>query len=400
VVTRAELRVSAPWGDGDGAVPLSATTQPSFGEASGAELRQVPAPLRIALDPRGGVHALAGRAGEPATVVHFSDAGAAAGRTRLAPDPPERIAGFAVDAEGAVHALGADGTGGIRLRSFAPGGGEAWCRSGAELGIPATPGAAPPRLLLDGGSRLHLALDDGRGTVLRLDRGGDVEHVFHTGAAGNRAFLTPDGRLVAVTWRAEAGRRAVVEFDPREGRSVERPGNVETHRWLTWPLGVDAEGRLYAWHLSALARVDAEGGVEPLGRVEQVVARPADGAVFLAWTAAGGGAVEVEVHRPGAEPSSGTLALPTGGGSSAWGLAHVDGDDRRYLLREAPGSPPEVAVHAPGGERVATGGMELLPDESRLQPPDSWRVDPSGRLYLPVLDGAGFRVVRLTPGTG
>ena len=392
---RAELRGSAPWGSGAGQVPLSTTPWPLFGEVLEDELRQVPAPLRITLDPRDGVHALAGGAGEPAAVVHFAEDGAAAARTSVAPDAAGRIADFAVDADGGVYVLSMEGAGGARLRRFVRGGGEAWSRAGADLGIGAGAGA-PPRLLLDGGSRLHVVLDDGCGTVLRLDGDGGVEHVFQAQAGGNRAFGTPDGRLVFATWFADSRRHGVVVFDPRDGSRVERVGDDEAHRWLTWPLGVDADARVYAWHFGALARLGAEGAAEPLARVDHVVVRPADGAVFLSRAVEGAqAALEVEAHRPGAAPSVDTLALPDGD-AAGWRLAHVDDDDRRYLLREAPGMPASVAVLSAGGEQVAQGGAGLLPDESRLQPPDSWRVDPSGRLYLPVVDGAGFRVVRLT----
>jgi hypothetical protein len=395
VTPRAELRGSAPWGSGAGEVPLSTTPWPLFGDVLEDELRHVPAPLRIALDPLGGVHALAGGAGEPAAVVHFDANGAVAARTSLAPDTAGRIVDFAVDVDGGVYVLSTEGAGGARLRKIVRGGGQAWSRDGADLGIGEGAGTTPPRLLLDGGSRLHVVLDDGRGTVLRLDGDGGVEHVFHAEAGGNRAFITPDGKLVFATWFADRERRGVVVFDPRDGSRVERVGDDEAHRWLTWPLGVDADARIYAWHFGALARLAAEGVAEPLARVDHVVVRPGDGAVFLSRGVEGAEAVlEVEAHRPGAAPSIDTLAL-SDGEAAGWRLVHVDDDDRRYLLSEAPGMPASVAVFSAGGERVAEGGAGLLPDESRLQPPDSWRVDPSGRLYLPLVDGAGFRVVRL-----
>lgn len=392
---RAELRGSAPWGSGAGEVPLSTTPWPLFGDMLEDELRQVPAPLRIALDPRGGVHALAEGAGECAAVIHFdAESGAPAGRTSLAPDAAERIADFAVDADGGVYVLWTGGGGGARLARTARGGGEAWSRGGADLGIGAA--AAPPRLLLDAGSRLHVVLDDGRGTVVRVDGDGAVEHAFHAEAGGNRAFITPDGRLVFATWFPEARRRGVVVFDPRDGSRVERVGDDEAQRWLTWPLGVDRDARIYAWHFGALARLRAEGAAEPLARIDHAVVRPADGAVFLSRGVEGAeAALEVEAHRPGAPPSTETLLLPDGE-AAGWRLAHVDDDDRRYLMREAPGVPASVAVFSARGERVAEGGAGVLPDESRLQPPDQWRVDPSGRLYLPVVDSAGFGLVRLT----
>ena len=394
VIPRVELRVSAPWGSAAGGVPLSTTPRPAFGDEFEPEPRQVPAPPRIALDPRGGVHALAGGAGEPATVVHFGEDGAAAGRTGLGPDAAGGIADFAVDADGGVYALSTDGAGGERLRRIARGGGDAWSRGAADLGIVAAAGSAPPRLLLDGESRLHVVLDDGRGTVLRVDGGGGVERVFHAEAGGNRAFIMPEGRLAFATWFPRAERRGLVLFDPRDGSRAERVGDADAHRWLTWPLGVDAQARVYAWHFGALARMGMQGAVEPLGRIGHLVVRPADGAVFLSRGVDGApAALEVEAHRPGAAPSVHTLALP--GGTAEWRLAHLDGDDRLYLLGEEPAMPASVVVFSADGEPLSAGGIDLLPDESRLQPPDSWRVDASGRLYLPVVDGAGFRVVRL-----
>lgn len=389
-MTAAELVAWAVWGNEPPGVPRTDTVHPAFGEIAEGSPGVAPAPLSIALDPDGGVHALARGGDGTRSVAHFRNDGSVAGSTPLQTPPGTRVADFAVAAAGAVYALSVDGAGGAWV-SATGGGREPWSRSLAAYGVRPDAGAAPPRLLLDGRSRPHVAVDDGRGTVLRLDAGGAVERTVHADAAGNRAFITPDGLLVFATYFPAAARRGVVTFDPADGRREERVGDDALHRWLTWPLGIDGHGHLYAWHLSDLARLGMDGSVEPLGRVDAAVARATDGAVFLA--AGQGDEMIVQVHLPGAAVETRHIALPAG---RAWRLAHAGDDGALYFAAEQPEMPTTVAKVLPGGERAATGGPELLPADARLQSPDSWRVDPAGRLYLPLLDDRGFGVLRLS----
>jgi hypothetical protein len=83
----------------------------------------------------------------------------------------------------------------------------------------------------------------------------------------------------------------------------------------------------------------------------------------------------------------------------AWKLIHVDEQERYAIFGgEEPGQAGTLLVYSSNGklEERITPPPDLLPVESTLENHSFWEVDARGRVYLPVLDPQGFKVIRLS----
>jgi hypothetical protein len=95
-----------------------------------------------------------------------------------------------------------------------------------------------------------------------------------------------------------------------------------------------------------------------------------------------------------------TLRLPDGAPPEReWRLIHIDREGRYYVFGgEDPGDPGRLLVYSRDGrlEETSLSHSALLPLESRIENHRLWTVDRQGRVYIPITDGHGFKVLRLT----
>ena len=419
-----ETFATAPWGDGPDAIPLVLEDHPQFGEMSREQIRKVRAPVRIRLDSRGGLHALADaplRTSNRAPVfIHYFNAEGKflAKSLLLAPDRSDTdelfISDYAVDADGSCYLLeqissGQTGPPKNRLQKVSRDGQFQWSRTGAtsqqELDFRELKGVFK-RLLMDGRSRLYLPATEHGGAIAEINRDtGAVAHVYHADKFGSEVFIDEQGTVVYVLYFSDVNRRGLGFFNLSEPKVRSIIGGVELYGWLLYPFGVDSSSNVYAWNDSAVARISAEGRIDVLAAFDNVVVRARDGVIFtsrLRLENEQSPVVQTACYLPSGEVSHQDLELPkklTARHSSEWKLIHVDEQERFYVFGgEEPGQVGTLLIYSSSGELEETTSPppDLLLMESRLEIYSFWQVDSRGRIYLPVTDGQGFKVIRLS----
>jgi hypothetical protein len=381
-----EVFAQAPWGGPDG-VNEVLEDYPSFGEMSSEQMRMVRVPPRIRLGADGRLHALAEA---PGTVHHFDAHGRLAGRTSIPrDDPASRISDFVVGPDDSVYLLERIASD-DRMRKVGSTGDVAWSRIG-----PITEdrlGARFNRLLFDENFRLFATAPGEWGVLAEIDpASGRTVRVLASGVDSDEVFMDSAGRLQSIVYLPTTRQRGLATFELASGRAQTIPFDDDAYGWLTWPLGVDAWSNVYGWKDGEIARVAPDGGVQIVAAFDGAAVSP-DGSVHTShrdWPLA----LRVEGHRTG--PT--TLLVPEG---PHWRLIHVDGQGRLYVFGgEAPGSRGTLLVYSRDGqlEQTQTPPPDLLPLESRLDSPRNWRVGQDGRIYIPLTDGEGFKVLRLRP---
>lgn len=414
----------APWGNGPDAIPLVLEDYPLFGEVSPEQMRKVRAPVRIRLDSRGGVHALAEaplriQNGAPVLILHFDAEGKFLGRTALISldrlDTDDLfILDYAVDADGSCYLLEQissrqSSQSNNRLQKFGTDGEVQWSRTGPiskeEFDFRELKGTFN-RLLTDGRSRLYLPATEHAGAIAEIDRDtGDVAHVYISDKFGGQVFMDKKGAVVYVLYFPDLNRRGLGFFNLAEQKVRFVVGGVEMYGGLLYPIGVDSSSNVYAWNNSAVTRISADGRMDVIAELDNVVARSRDRLVFASRLHSRdeqSPILQVMRYSPTGESSFQELRLPKelsvrfGAG---WKLIHVDEQQRYYVFGgEEPGQAGTLLVYSNNGdlEEVSSSPPGLLLVESALENYSFWDVDSFGRIYLPVIDPEGLKIVRLT----
>ena len=182
-------------------------------------------------------------------------------------------------------------------------------------------------------------------------------------------------------------------------------GDEELYGWLLYPIGVDASPDVYAWRECRVARISFDGRISPIAEFDNIVVRSNDQAVFSSRLRVDGErALVVQVHRgsPPGGPDSLDLRLPQDvSGGHAWELIHVDEQEQYYVYGgEEPARVGTLLIYESDGslKETISPPVDLLTLESRLANYSFWQVDSLGRVYVPVTDASGLKVVRLIPG--
>lgn len=356
----AELVALVPWDDEEHGLPSRLVDHPQFSWRVPEHTRRVRAPVRVRLDPEGGLHL----AGDGSGIVHLAQDGSTRGRTPVA-EHVGSLTDYACDAEGNCAVLEDGG----RLRGLDPGGRERWSVEAAFTKVLST----SDRLYLPGQDGLA-ELDAASGSHLRtLPRRPGAGEPFLGG-----------GRILAVVFDDERELRGIEVLDPGGGDPDQLAGGDEHYAWLTYPFGADARSRLYAWRDGQVGRVALDGAIEVLGAVEGIALR--GGAVYTSRPTTEG----VVVTGPDGEA---TLSAPPG-----FRLISVDPDGRYRLMGgEAPDSAGELRTYGADGslEATAPAPQDLATIDCRVPVFSAWQVDPDGRVIVPVVTPEGVAVVRL-----
>ncbi len=290
----AELIALVPWDDEEHGLPSRFVDHPQFSWGAPEHTRRVRAPVRVRLDPGGGLHL----AGDGSAILHLAEDGSPRGRTPLAGP----LADFACDADGNCAVL-EDG----RLKGLDPGGRERWSV------------AAESTKVLSTGDRLYLPVPEG---LAELDAASGRHLQTLPRHAGAGAPFLGGRRILSVFFDQERELRGIEALDPG-GDPEQLAGGEEHYAWLTYPFGADARSRLYAWRDGQVGRIALDGTIAVLGAIEGVALR---GAAVYTSQPGGRGCRRHRTGRRGHAPSAVRLpahlrrrrrALPPDGRRSA-----------------------------------------------------------------------------------
>lgn len=406
--SRFELWTAVPWsaepGDRERGLRRHLEDFSLFSVTSPLQSRQVLVGRRIRLDPEGGLHALpdvSPRRREVLEIAHFNAGGRLVGKTTYPAAEEERyVVDFQAAASGDVWLL-EELRGGEKprriLRRLAPDGEQLWAREveGSVSG-----------LLPGGPGWLQLAdAEASRVTRVDADSGEPAEpRVLEAEGVIQEIFANRAGDLLAVVFVPGADRYGLATFGPGGGAGETAVGGVDVYGLLKFPIGVDDGLDLYA---SRLPSVFGIPGPVHIGRDSRI----RTGLDFQEVLVRRDGGAIVACHRHGEElvvsetAGDGTLRrrvvhLPEAcraRGENGIDLIHVDGRGRFWLhVGETAGDPGELFVLDDAGRLVERREppFDLLAVQSTLQLPYTWKVDGAGRLYLPINDPWGFKVVR------
>ena len=421
-----EVVARADWGTGPFDLPGVLEDYPMFAEMSAEQMRKIHAPTRIRLGSKGDLNVLADgslrtSSGSGAFVLHFDAEGALQvkiplHRDDLGDSDEVIILDYAVDADTNCYLLehvrspNANRSSN-RLRMVTKEGLVRWSRVGPtseqEFDFEQLKGSFH-RLLIDGNSRLYLPATRHAGAIAEIERDtGAVAKVYTSEEFSDKLFMDERGRVTYILYFPDLNLRGLGLFDLQESELTTMVGDGRLYGWLLYPIGVDVSADLYAWKESSVARISLDGRISPIAEFDNIVVRSNDQAVLsslLRTDAEKAVVVQVNRRSPGGGPARLDLRLPQElSGGSAWKLIHVDEQEQHYVYGgEQPGRAGMLLVYQTDGtlkETISPPG-DLLPLESRLANYSFWQVDSLGRIYLPVTDGHGLRVVRLIPSSG
>ena len=421
---RLEVVAGAAWGDGPNEILLVLENYPLFGYMSSEQMRKVRASVRIRLSPQGSINALPDaplRTSSDGSVFihHFNAEGNIIGKTSVASIDRRNteelmILDYVVDADGNTYLLerihsNPSSQSTNRLRKINPSGEIQWSRMGPisdqEFDFNSLKGSFA-KLLRDGRSRLYLPATQHAGAIAEIDPAtGAVVHVTTSDKFSNQVFMNERGIIIYILYFPDENRRGIGYFNPADQRLTFFVGGVELYGWLLYPFGVDASSNTYVWNDSAITRISPSGEMHEIAAFDNIVVRSSDGAIFssrllsgneeslvvlVERCSAGGGSMHRELKLPG------DIRARYRGG---WKLIHVDEQERYAIFGgEEPGHAGTLLIYSSNGilEETITPPPDLLPVESTLENHMFWEVDARGRVYLPVIDPQGFKVIRLS----
>jgi hypothetical protein len=417
---RLELFVTVPWGDGPGAIPIALRDHPPFGEMSMEQMRKVRAPVRIRLGARGGLHILPveGSGHSAGFIYHVDASGDLVGRTRidrgeLSSEDDSTTVDYVVDGKGDCYLLEQLRLQNPirmrnRLRKLSATGNVLWSREGPSTDDSFDVGELKgnfQRLWMDEDSRLLLPATEHAGVIAEIDPETGAVSRLHASAIFSRiAFLGARDQVVYVLYFPDIDRRGIGVFDIGSQNLTRVVGDPELYRWLVFPFGADGKSNLYAWRDSMIARIAPDGRIDVLGALENIAVGPTGDIVYsslLRSKEAGVSALHVTSHERHGQTSDCELSLPetTGQSPGEWKLIHIDERQRYYVFGgEEPGKAGTLLIYSDQGVLVETLSPppELLRFESTLERPSFWDVDRHGRIYMPVVDSQGLKVIRFT----
>jgi hypothetical protein len=304
-----------------------------------------------------------------------------------------------------------------QLRRVDPHGRQQWARTGSvdhhELDLTALRGELG--YLLGAGDSLYVAPNSPQYGLARVDRdSGEMAVAPDAGADVGKLVLGADGALYFSQFRDVAGqqRRVVVRRGLADGREHVVPTEIQLLDDLA---GADDQGRIYVRLSDGFARLAADGPVQWHQRVCGAVDAPDEQAVYVCTRSESSdqGGLEVQGWDAGGAADAPRATLTLEVPADAWPTAGdvptlVAIDQGRFYVYggETSLSPGLLLIYAADGRLEERASFEdegfealnarLLPIESRLGPPSTQQLDRHGKVYAPLADPAGFKILRWT----
>ncbi|HIH44489.1 MAG TPA: hypothetical protein HA257_05270 [Candidatus Methanoperedenaceae archaeon] len=414
-----EIFISIKWGSGHDEMLPVLENFPLFGEISAGQMRKVRAQVRIRLDAWDNVHALADAQlpdpdGGEIFIYHFNSKGSLYGKTLLPFNSHEienlTILDYTVDSEESCYLLEQMQSGEpiIRLRKINKNGDLIWCRTDftqRDKKISRKLDSNFERLLMDEHYRLFLPATQDTGEIIQIDPvDGTLLNLCKSERSSSNVFLDARGNLVYVLYFPELNRRGFGIFNIAEHKLKTVVAGDELYGWLIYPFGVDSSSNIYVWNENAIARISFGGQVQVMASIDNIVVRSNDGMILSSQIVSIDEkilAVQVKEHSISGVLNRAELRLPeklNPEKSGTWKLIHFDERDRYYVFGgEEPGHTGTLLVYSREGdlEETISPPEDLLPIESTLESHSKWGVDSKGRVYMPVINAQGFKVLRL-----
>jgi hypothetical protein len=418
-----QLLLSIPWGNADQELPLLLNDYPEFAFVSEEQMRKIPVPLRIRIDDKGGVHILAwseSKRGDngTASLYHVDNSGRLLGSTVLDMDYPHahswEILDYGLDSEGNCYLLEImqsekSGPRFNRLRMVNAGGSTHWARIGevTEAAFNAEKLEGTYRhLIIKSQSGIYLPAENQLNSIAQYNlETGELSTVHKLDMVGSNYFMNDKDNIYTVTYIEEIRKRALCSFDVSTGSSKVVACDNDLYGLLALPIGVDNDNNFYAFQNSEIAKISFQGEIVWKLQIENLFVRSRDGAVFVSSSAPDSNqswSVNVHVFDKDEAPTCLNFTIESdlsGNENPGWRLIHVDDQERYYIFgAESPGNAGSLLIFTADGklEEIASPPPDLLPLESRLEAYSFWVVDQEGRIYLPVTDSEGFKIVLLT----
>jgi hypothetical protein len=264
----------------------------------------------------------------------------------------------------------------------------------------------PPQLLIDGNLKPFLVWAIGDKLQIRELTPQGIGSIYAAwGVPGAKLFMNAQGYLfqTQIQWQTDPPHRDWVSYDPSTQIVSHIVGKDEIYGLLGSPIGVDAEGQAYLqgnWVVSQLLKDGELGWTE---EISNIITSSTDGKVFISTYSSEKDELVTSsiVHlrifsKDGDYIESKDIEILTSSedGNGGWDLIHVSDNGNLYIFGGADSlHQGKLLIYSPEGKLIKTQSPppDLLPIQSSLQL--TWSLDSQGRIYLPVLEPNGVRVM-------
>lgn len=258
-----------------------------------------------------------------------------------------------------------------------------------------------PQLLVDGNLKVYLARaieDNLQIKELNKEKIGGIYADW--GLAGVRMFINEQGVLfqTQMQWQSFPPHRAWVSYNPATKETESIRGKDEIYDLLWNAIGGDVKGRAYLQNHFSLSQLLKNGELSWTEEIGNIVTSVADQKVFISNYVTG--KVNLRIFTTeGDYIKSQEIEIPVSSedGGAQWNLIHVSKEGNLYIFGGADSlHQGRLLIFSPEGKLIKRQSPppDLLPIQSSLQL--TWSVDSQGRIYLPVLEPDGVRVMRMS----
>jgi hypothetical protein len=378
--------INIPWGSEKG-LPEYFVGDIQFGVRTNKVLRKLRAPVRLRVDPWGGINVLVGNFNNDPKVetwlYRFSSKGKLINHFKIqSPKVNQeswRIVDYVVDQAGYIYLIETTDNKSNKqnyLRKLTSGGKLVWIHSGIldkeKLDYQKLRGNFT-QLLIDNKSRVYLSTTEDQGLILKVS--------------------STDGKLEPyINWRETLGDKI---FMDGQGKIYNQPSsNV---------IGIDDKGRQYQVDNWDISRIN-KGKVSWCKQINNIILQSDNNAIYIFQRFD----FQKELHiqklkKADLNNQEIKLVLPDNlipnGGRRAM-LIYIDEQENYYIYAgETPREDGTMFVYSSLGKlksyKKPAPPFHLF--QFRLQTYDTWNVDLEGNIYLPILGPKSFHVIKITP---
>lgn len=416
-----ELIVSVPWGNDIQQIYPKLIDYPNFGEMSPEQQRKIYAPLRMKLDAEEGIHILNNgnrdiQNGENIFITHFTSSGNVQGKTPLPKNQPRitnrRIIDFVVDQGLNCYLLekfNLDKVDHNRLTKLNITGEIIWQRVGnysSSVNKFDEMNGDFNKFLIDHKSNLYLTSNTHPQLIAQIQpKSGNVAKIYSLRNGSNKVFINGQSNILSTVYFPEQNKRGLYMFDFESGEEKTTIGGDELYGLLLYPFGIDNQLNCYVYQLAddtnlpAIVQISLAGKIIHREIIKDLVVRPDDNTIFTHYIH--NNTIEIVGYAPDGKVKQWSWKLPNDYSSDEtnnYKLIKVDEENKFYIFTgDKPGYLGKLLIFSENGnlEKEIYPPPNLLSLESSVQSFIYWQVDSEGRIYFPITDPSGFKVVRL-----